>query len=274
MDFSGRPGLAIVLFLSLCLVSASSPAAATSSTSSSSAFVAGEQSPAVLLLQCTSIVAAYSSAPLSSSSRACQALADPSEVQVRLSVQLVTTTTPPHEAAAGGDLLTFTGRCGPAGADDEEAGLLRAELPIGQGHNAVGIAFNVSLLLPSSSSSASLPVWAGEESSAWVDLGANQQQQHQRQRQRRGVVVAHLPAGALVEGRLPGCYPLLSFRAALLRREGEGGSIGAAAGQSEGEEGSPLLSSSHSRRQSVTAQSVCDDREREVIGLASGLGVT
>lgn len=85
-----------------------------------------------------------------------------SEVQVRLSVQLVTTTTPPHEAAAGGDLLTFTGRCGPAGADDEEAGLLRAELPIGQGHNAVGIAFNVSLLLlPSSSSSASLPVWAG-----------------------------------------------------------------------------------------------------------------
>jgi hypothetical protein len=106
-----------------------------------------------------------------------------------------------------------------------------------------------------------------------VDLGANHHQQ-QHQRQRRGVVVAHLPAGALVEGRLPGCYPLLSFRAALLRREGEGGPIGAAAGQSEGEEGSPLLSSSHSRRQSVTAQSVCDDREREVIGLASGLGVT
>jgi hypothetical protein len=101
-----------------------------------------------------------------------------------------------------------------------------------------------------------------------VDLGANQ---------RRGVVVAHLPAGALAEGRLPGCYPLLSFRAALLHGEGEGGLMGAAAGQfSEGGEDSPLLSSSHShsRRQSVTAQSVCDDREREVIGLASGLGVT
>jgi hypothetical protein len=90
-----------------------------------------------------------------------------SEVQVRLTVQLVTT------ATTTGELLTFTGRCGPAGAADE-AGLLRAELPIGQGHHAaVGIAFNVSLL-PSASSASSLPAWTGTSiplPCVWVAAG-------------------------------------------------------------------------------------------------------
>jgi hypothetical protein len=104
---------------------------------------------------------------------------------------------------------------------------------------------------------------AGKEVSAWVDLSG-----------RGGEVAVHvpyLPAEALTEGRLPACYPILSFRVTLLSSDTSSQEDVEPHIQEQADE-EDVLPSLREKRHFFPQE--CDSHNSVVIGLAVGLGVT